>query len=100
MTSNVQVRAPRTFSQQILRVDMMMSMELFLSYSFKNDFDIQSTMKKILNLTGSSIDGSVTVKPTINPVLFIMLAINGLLIGSLGPIGTRLSRSQRYEVKR
>ena len=47
-------------------------------------------MKKILNLTGSSIDGSVTVEPTINPVLFIMLAINGLLIGSLGPIGTRL----------
>ena len=45
-------------------------------------------MKKILNLTGSSIDGSVAVKPTINPVLFIMLAINGLLIGSLGPIGT------------
>ena len=80
---------------------MMISVELCLSYSFKNDFDIQSTMKKILNLTGSSIDESTTVKPTINPVLFIMLAINGLLIGSLGPIGTRLTRSHwTYEVER
>jgi len=55
-------------------------------------------MKKILKLTGAPTDESASVKPKINPVLFILLAINGLLIGSLGPIGTRLTRS-RVEIQ-
>ena len=82
-----QVRVPRTVLTK--QRTLSKSLEPFPSDSFKNDFDFQSTMQKILNLTGSSIDGPETFQPTINPVLFIMLAINGLLIGSLGPIGTR-----------